>query len=454
MNPIFLAACLSFAGAPASDEPLARYRLTPGRVLTWQSDNCLKFGKGEVKNEQRDSTRFTASVVRANPDGSVRVLICAECRYFGTSGGKPMEETTRTHIAYADLFPDGRFEPNTTTESREPVTAILPRLPKDENEARNGWKTRMDEIELSSKALGSNRFEASSSGQSGGAALVPFTYKKTYSFDSAKGLVTLAEHRSTTSAVPNGESSGRTTLIGDTNLTPEALASLAADTERYVAAEQQYEAVSGSAWKSAPAIAKATLAKAGRDLESAGANIARPDLKKAIQEKMTKHESVSQLYVTQAENWAKRSGKPVPALKATDLQGKPIDLAELRGKVVVMDFWYRGCGWCIKAMPQVKQVAVDFAHQPVAVLGVSVDPTDQDALVVTQGLNLPYPTVRIRPELLEPFGIQGMPALLIIDKSGLVRDMHLGYSATLRESVAQIVNELLKEPAPDTKKLP
>ena len=38
-----------------------------------------------------------------------------------------------------------------------------------------------------------------------------------------------------------------------------------------------------------------------------------------------------------------------------------------RGKVVVLDFWYRGCGWCIRAMPQMKQLADDFSETPDAV---------------------------------------------------------------------------------------
>ena len=57
--------------------------------------------------------------------------------------------------------------------------------------------------------------------------------------------------------------------------------------------------------------------------------------------------------------------KPSPDWSATDIDGKPVKLADLRGKVVIMDFWYRGCVFCMFAMPQVKQLAEDYRDKPV-----------------------------------------------------------------------------------------
>lgn len=446
MPMIFFLFCSTVSQSLFHDaEPvLPRYRLIPGRELTWQSDNTLKSGKGQVKNEQHDKTVWKASVIRTNPDGSARLLIQAASSYSTLSEGKHIPESSRTRVAYADVFPDGRSEPNTTTDSWDPAATILPRLPKDVAEARDGWETFSDEVKLSARMVKLNQFEASSSGKADGPALVNFNYKKTYSFDPAKGLMTLAEHRSTTSAVAGGEGTGRTVLIDDKVLAPEDFARLCDHADRFIAAELKYDAATGPVWKLSPAQAKAVVDQAGRDLELAAKAISQPELKKALQERMAKHQAISKIFVAQAENWSRLVDKPVYPLEARDLQGQSEKLTELRGKVIVMDFWYRGCGWCLKAMPQVKQLAADFADQPVVILGVSIDPTDQDALVVTKGMNLPYPTVRIDPNLLDRFGVQGMPAVLIIDKAGLVRDMHLGYSPNLRESVGKIVKELAK----------
>lgn len=44
--------------------------------------------------------------------------------------------------------------------------------------------------------------------------------------------------------------------------------------------------------------------------------------------------------------------------------GKKHALKHYRGKVVVLDFWYRNCGWCLRAMPQVKEAATHFRGRP------------------------------------------------------------------------------------------
>jgi thiol-disulfide isomerase/thioredoxin len=136
--------------------------------------------------------------------------------------------------------------------------------------------------------------------------------------------------------------------------------------------------------------------------------------------------------------------KPAAPWSSTDIDGKPIALADLKGKVVVMDFWYRGCGWCMYAMPQVKQLAADFKDKSVAVLGMNTDQEEKDARFVVDAMGLNYPTVKASG-IPEKFGVHGFPTLIVIDKAGNVRDVHVGYSPTLRKDVGAKVEELLKE---------
>jgi thiol-disulfide isomerase/thioredoxin len=118
-------------------------------------------------------------------------------------------------------------------------------------------------------------------------------------------------------------------------------------------------------------------------------------------------------------------------------------LADYRGKVVVLDFWYRGCGWCIRAMPQIKQIATTFEDQPVAVLGMNTDRDEEDARFVIDRLGLNYPSLK-GEGLPEKFGVRGFPTLLVIDPQGIVQDVHIGYSPDLTEKVGQSIRKLLK----------
>ena len=60
-------------------------------------------------------------------------------------------------------------------------------------------------------------------------------------------------------------------------------------------------------------------------------------------------------------------------------------------------------------------------------------------------MGLAYPTLRIDRELPAKYGVQGFPTLAVIDKKGVLRHLHVGYSPELRQSVGAKVRELLGE---------
>ena len=95
-------------------------------------------------------------------------------------------------------------------------------------------------------------------------------------------------------------------------------------------------------------------------------------------EKISQHKQMEKYYLGSAEQRAKVLGKPAAEFETKAIDGKEVKLASLRGQVVVLDFWYRGCGWCIKAMPQMNQLAADFAGKPVTIFGMNTDREEKD----------------------------------------------------------------------------
>ena len=125
------------------------------------------------------------------------------------------------------------------------------------------------------------------------------------------------------------------------------------------------------------------------------------------------------------------------------LDGKEHALADYRGKVVVMDFWYRGCGWCVKAMPQMNALAEQYAGKPVAILGMNNDAKMEDARFVADVMALKYGTILVDRDFPGKCGVQGFPTVIVVDPEGKVRDLHVGYSADLREKLAKSIDACL-----------
>ena len=105
-----------------------------------------------------------------------------------------------------------------------------------------------------------------------------------------------------------------------------------------------------------------------------------------------------------------------------DSHGKSHSLAELRGKIVLLDFWASWCGPCIKEIPLIKELHADLGGKGVVVLGV-----DDESAATVRGFEqknaLPYTTlIDADRKLHDRLGIEGIPACIVIDRNGVVVD--------------------------------
>jgi thiol-disulfide isomerase/thioredoxin len=125
------------------------------------------------------------------------------------------------------------------------------------------------------------------------------------------------------------------------------------------------------------------------------------------------------------------------------VDGKTHNLTDYRGKFVILDFWCRGCGWCIRAMPDLNRFARDSADRPVAVLGMNTDTNVDDARFVIDELKLVYPTLRIDQDLVKSYGVRSFPTMIFIDPAGVVADVHVGFAPDLYDKLEKTADRLL-----------
>ena len=134
--------------------------------------------------------------------------------------------------------------------------------------------------------------------------------------------------------------------------------------------------------------------------------------------------------------------KPIN-LAFTALDGRPVNLSEMTGKVVLIDFWATWCGPCRAEMPHVKQIYTELHAQGFEIIGISFD-EDAAALKKYVATNeLPWPQFfdggGWQNAINKQFGIRAIPTMYLVDKNGILRDENA------RQNLAEKARALLKE---------
>jgi cytochrome c biogenesis protein CcmG, thiol:disulfide interchange protein DsbE len=143
------------------------------------------------------------------------------------------------------------------------------------------------------------------------------------------------------------------------------------------------------------------------------------------------------------------AGRPLD-VTAQDLSGHPVRIDAGNGQVLVVDFFASWCEPCKIQLPHLEQLERELHDQGLAVYGVSFD-DDLDAIrgMATQ-LQIGFPILWDRggDKLAPALSIQRLPTTLLVDRSGTIRSVHLGYDSRAGQRLDEEVRTLLKEPVP------
>jgi thiol-disulfide isomerase/thioredoxin len=116
-----------------------------------------------------------------------------------------------------------------------------------------------------------------------------------------------------------------------------------------------------------------------------------------------------------------------------DLQGREISSADLRGKVVLIDFWATWCQPCKQEMPGYQKLLDRYGVRGFAVVGFKFDTMMdmEDPALFAKKIGVRYPLVVAADDLKKKFGgIEGLPTTLLYDHQGILRKKVIGFEYT------------------------
>lgn len=126
--------------------------------------------------------------------------------------------------------------------------------------------------------------------------------------------------------------------------------------------------------------------------------------------------------------------------------GRNVRLSELRGEVVLINFWATWCGPCRQEMPQLGRLYAQYRDAGFTLLGVNIDDKRANAEAMVKKLGVHFPTLFDNDKrVARLYDVDTMPATLLVDRDGRVRYVHRGYRDGYERKYQEQIRELLKE---------
>jgi len=125
-----------------------------------------------------------------------------------------------------------------------------------------------------------------------------------------------------------------------------------------------------------------------------------------------------------------------------------ITLSELRGQIVYVDFWASWCAPCLRSLPEIHTLYEKYKDQGFDVVAITIDDPVEDALAFLDDLETPlsyHVVLDLTAEIMDQYGVVGMPTSFLIDRDGVVRKVHKGFRQGDTELLEQALLGLLAE---------
>lgn len=140
-----------------------------------------------------------------------------------------------------------------------------------------------------------------------------------------------------------------------------------------------------------------------------------------------------------------RIGGPAPDFTLTGLDKQTVQLSQLHGKAVLLNFWATWCGPCSAEMPNIQQVYASLSPTDVAILAVNQGEFADQVQGYSDLYHLHFPILLDdHGRVGNLYGVQALPTSVFVDPEGIIREIHIGGPMT-QEFIRSHIASLLKQ---------
>ena len=139
-------------------------------------------------------------------------------------------------------------------------------------------------------------------------------------------------------------------------------------------------------------------------------------------------------------------GVEAPDFTLDALSGSKVRLQDLRGRVVMINFWASWCAPCRLEMPHLVRLHEKYRSAGFTLLGVNIDEDRKVGAAMAERVGVKFPVLfDTDKKVTRLYDMGAMPATLIVDRKGRVRFAHLGYEAGVEALYEKHIREILKD---------
>jgi len=162
--------------------------------------------------------------------------------------------------------------------------------------------------------------------------------------------------------------------------------------------------------------------------------------------KLTQKILIALLFISSSHAYALSVNQMAPDFTLPSAAKQNVRLAELRGQVVMLNFWATWCNPCRVEIPHLQDLYNQYKDIGFTVIGVNIDNNKTKANRMARNLGAKFPILFDNTQTVSKlYSIKAMPFTLLIDRDGRIREIFYGYKPGYEKKYSNAIRKLLRE---------